>query len=462
MWEINRTETLPLHKQTVRLIEDAIAGGTLAPGERLPSERNLARLLGVNRSTVILALDELADRGILLRKRGSGTYVTTEKWGVQSFAQVTWRQPPALLQPLRDNVFYREAAMLREEAARRGEELLDLSPDQIASDLLPEMRIPEHSWEEAVRAEQGNEAAHLGLAAFRETVQRFLRDALGLNAPLEEILITTGSRQAVFLITQCLLKPGDAVGVEAPSYYYSLPLFQAAGLRLYALPMDSGGVTLEGLEALAARRSIKMLFLNPVFQNPTGSVMGAARKKAVLDFCAKTHIPIVEDDAYSLLPFSPHTDIRPLKAQDMKNQVLYAGSLSSYAGRNLRTGWLIAPPGVINTLAQARHMMDAGLSALPQLLGAEYLEHTAAAHIPAARKTLAERAARTAEHLREVFGDALTFTPPAGGLYLYAKARETEAEKLRREFLRQGIIPALGEEFGDPKPSFRLNCSLYV
>ncbi|MDL2209860.1 PLP-dependent aminotransferase family protein [Desulfovibrio sp. OttesenSCG-928-O18] len=464
MWTLPRTkEKLPVYKQLVRHVEAAIGAGELAPGERLPAERTLARLLNVNRSTVIHALDELADRGVLVRKRGSGTYVNREKWGVQSYARINWQEPPALLPVRRDGPFQREAAIVREKAARGEAALYDLSRDDLAPDLLPAMSLPDRSWEEIVRAEQGDEAAHLGLASFRCSVARFLHREAGLSVPPDEILITSGSRQAIFLITQCLLKVGDAVGVEAPSYFYSLPVFQAAGLRLFALPMDSEGVVPEELEHIAERRSLKMIFLNPVFHNPTGTVMSDARKKAVLAFCAAKRIPIVEDDAYSFLSFGARGGLTPLKAGDKDSQVIYTGSLSSYAGRNVRAGWLVAPPGVIARLASARHMMDAGLSVLPQILAQEYLEHMACAHLPQLRRALAQRAEGLASALREMFGNALAFTSPPGGLYLYATAqRDKEYAPVQNEFLRRGIIPALGEDFGDTRPSFRLNHSLFM
>lgn len=463
MWTPPRTnENLPVYKQLVRHMEAAIISGKLAPGERLPAERTLARLLGVNRSTVIRALDDLADRGVLVRKRGSGTYVNREKWGVQSYARINWQEPPALLPAKRDGPFQREAAVLREKAARGEIALRDLSRDDLAPDLLPAVTIPGRSWEEIVRAEQGDEAAHLGLASFRQSVSRFLNREAGLAVPPEEILITTGSRQAIFLITQCLLKVGDAVGVEAPSYFYSLPVFQAAGLRLFALPTDNGGVVPGELEHIAARRSLKMIFLNPVFHNPTGTVMSVARKRAVLAFCAAKRIPIVEDDAYGFLRFKARGGLAPIKAHDADSQVIYTGSLSSYAGRNIRAGWLVAPPGVIARLATARHMMDAGLSVLPQMLAQEYLDRVAQTHLPQLRRALASRAERLALHLRDVSGCAFTFTPPPGGLFLYATVPTgREYVAAQREFLRRGIIPALGEEFGDTRPSFRLNHSLF-
>jgi DNA-binding transcriptional MocR family regulator len=467
VWKVDRSGKgiLPLYLQLVRLIEDGLDRGGLKPGERLPSERRLAGMLGLNRSTVIRALNDLADRGVVLRKTGSGTYLNPEKWGVQSYRILNWRPPSALRVMDADDAFLRDAAALRVGSLQGGAPALDLSQDDLPGALFPKQPVPKLSWKELIQAEQGEEVSHLGLFSFRQAVRSFLRRRMELDAPLEQILITSGTRQAIFLITQCLLSPGDAVGVELPSYFYSLPVFQAAGLRLCALPMDREGVTPEGLEALASRLSLRMIFLNPQFHNPTGSCMGESRKRDILQVCSARHIPIVEDDASSLLAFRRGMATEPMKRHDSGHRVIYLGSLSNYAGRNLRAGWVVAPESVIRQLAEVRHMMDAGLSVLPQFLGERYLNIASDTHIDDLRRILAERAAALARHLADICGDLAHWEEPAGGLYLYARLNNGN-EHARAAFLRRlfsgGIIPARGSDYGDGAGAFRFNHSRFT
>ena len=464
MWSFVSSGPLPLYKQVVQRIEILVTSGKLPPGERLPAERVLARLMEVNRSTIIRALDELTDRGVLWRKRGSGTYVSNDRWGVQNYAMSNWQGPSAPVYSRTEAAFRRNAAIAREKALQDGVRFDDLSGDGLARDLLPDIPTPATMWEEAVAAEQGNEAAYLGLTSFRKSVQEYLAQTAGFSVPLEEILITSGSRQALFLIIQCLLKPGDAVGIEAPSYCYSLPIFQAAGLRLFALPMDGEGVVPEGLERVANRHSLKMIFLNPVFHNPTGTVMADARKKIVLDFCAKARIPIVEDDAYSQLYFESMCGLSPVKAYDARGQVMYTGSLSSYAGGNLRAGWLVAPRPVITRLADARLMMDAGLSVMPQILATAYLDSVAATHLPRLRAALASRAEAMTSRICTILSGDVEMEPPRGGLYCYPRLGvmgEKAYAAAQEAFVRHGLLPALGESFGDARRAFRFNISLF-
>ena len=462
MWHLDHTHdtATPLYKQIILLVEQGIEQGLLAPDQRLPAERTLARLLGVNRSTVIRALDELADRGVLLRMVGSGTYVNPEKWGLQSYPVLNWQAPPAVRASKQHNAWYAQAEALRHKARQHNTPLLDLSKDNLPDDLLPELSMPELSWKDIVLAEQGPEAAHLGLPSLIHTVRYFLRDMLNLEVKPEQILITSGTQQAIFLISQCLLRPGDAIGVEAPSYFYSLPVFQAAGLRLYALPMDAEGITLDGLDALHRRKPLGMVFLNPVFHNPTGSLMSNTRKQDIVGYCSRKRIPIVEDDAYSLLGFSPHADISPLKQQDTHNQILYTGSLSSYAGNRLRTGWMVAPEPVVQRLAEVRRQMDAGLSVLPQLLAQHYMQQGLKEHRRRLQQSLAHRATHFASWMLENYGERVSFTMPRGGLYLYLRLKDNSPQACAdflQSLVQQGILVAQGADFGDTPGTFRVN-----
>ena len=466
MWDIAKQDLvhLPLYKRVIRLIEEAVEQGHLHGGERLPAERVLAKTMGVNRSTVILALENLTERGILVRKHGSGTYVNAQKWGVQGFAELHWHRAAVFRNRQATDPYRLQVAELANKAKQKGLALLDLAQDALPNDLLPDMTVPPWPWHDLIQAEQEEEGTRFGLASFRVAVQNFLRQHRGLDLPLSQILITSGSQQSIFLLTQCLLAPGDCVGVEMPSYFYSLPVFQAAGLRLCPLPMDAQGITVEGLEAVMQRRRLKLIFLNPVFHNPTGGCFGQARKAQVLEYCAAKHIPIVEDDAYGLLSFSTANNTLPLKVTG-RDQVIGIGSLSSYAGSSLRAGWITAPEPVITQLAEVRQHMDARLSVLPQVLAGHYLNVIAPNHMHTLRQVLPQRAAALARLVSQQWGQALSFTLPAGGLYMYAKLHErsqaAEAAMLRN-LLEQRIIVARGAEFGDAPGAFRMNFSWFV
>lgn len=512
MWTLAQRsrKNLPLYKQVIQLVEEYIDRGLLSGGQRLPAERELAAMLGINRTTVIHALEELAERGVLVRKRGSGTFVNPDKWGLQSRVVFTW-QPALSLnarRPGEKEDYAAQVASLKKHCRTTANgPLLDLSSDHLPEDLLPTLSLPDVSWRELISAEQTTEtgrhsnlssspdgaraaksvktdipdkenvvlskscsakhddpsSAMLGYGPLRRTVQTFLHRFHGLDVPYEHILITSGTQQAIFLTTQCLLRPGDTVGVESPSYFYSLPVFQAAGLRLCALPMDDEGITLDGLDAQFLSKRLKMVFLNPIFHNPTGTVMSACRKKEVLEYCNTRRIPLFEDDAYSLLAFDPGLDTSPIKRLDHENRVMYSGSLSSFAGHGSRTGWMVAPEPVISTLAQVRSHMDSGLSVLPQVLAMQYLKHDFQAHRLTLWEMLAQRANGLCRCLRERYEDVLEFDTPRGGLYLYAYAKQPqEEEAVLARMLDDHIIVAPARRFGGPQGAFRCNFAMFV
>ncbi|MDT0003605.1 PLP-dependent aminotransferase family protein [Listeria cossartiae subsp. cayugensis] len=416
MWQLTRNSSLPIYLQIVDLIETKIMNGELLPEEKLPPERQLAELFGVNRSTVVRALDELTARAVIIRKQGSGTTVNAEKWGLFAGQSTNWRHyltqggfTPAV-------PYIRQAGVMERVDAER---VIDAATGELPLEMTPKMETPSLSWQSFIAEEQLEDEA--GYRPLRETIQKQMKAAYGLESRPEQILITSGAQQALFLITQCLLKPGDAVAIESPSYFYSLSLFQSAGLRIFALPMDEDGVIISELRDLYHKHRVKMVFVNPTFQNPTGLVMGTKRRKELVKICAHLQIPIVEDDPFSELAALDSRIPAPLKQLDTDN-VLYIGSLSKIMGSTTRIGWLIGPTAVIERLALARQEMDFGLSIFPQVLANSVLNTAGySSHLKQLHDVLEQRRDNLIEALDEIVPDELTFIKPQGGFHLWVK-----------------------------------------
>ncbi|CAI3943074.1 DNA-binding transcriptional regulator [Commensalibacter communis] len=464
MWHLPVSSTHPLYKQVIDLIEQAIVNGQLSPGEQLPSERKMSVLLQVNRSTIIHALNELTDRGVIIRKIGSGSFVNPDKWGLQTHPLMNWQPLKSAYTQFPKDDYVLQVQHLRKECIEQQKSIQDMATGDLSPNLLPDLNLTNLPIKDLLSLEQDDETAQLGLYSFRQAVQNHMHKRLGLKVDLSEILITTGTQQALFLISQTLLKPGDRIGVEAPSSFYRLPIFQAAGLRICALPMDENGVTLQGLKALVQKHPIKMVFLNPLFQNPTGSCMDQKRKQQILEYCHHYQIPLIEDDACSMLSFSSNVNITPIKAFDTHQQVIYMGSLSKYMGKNIRAGWVIAPKSIIAQLAHIRQQIDGGLSVLPQLLAEHYLRHQQDQHCSHLQQQLALKAKLLCEWLQTNHHNDLSFTPPQGGLYCYAKFHEDKLKKIPKilqSWLTQKITIAKGEEFGGKAGEIRFNFSQF-
>lgn len=459
MWSLipYNNQKIPLYQKIMLLIEEQIKIGNLPVGSPIPSERKLAELLEVNRSTVTRAFEELSDRGIIIRKKGSGSYVNTEKWGLQTQPIINWQPLFGVKTAIEKSPYQRKIDALKKSG--KMQTYLDLSNGDLPTDLVPALKTPELSWGELIQKENEMTTNQLGILSLRQSVQRHLAKTYQMKVPLEEILITSGTQQGLFLIAQGLLKPGDTIGVEAPSYFYSLPLFQATGVRIVPLPIDKEGVMMGPLAEACLNYPIKMIFINPIFQNPTGSIMSFERKAALLEFCQLRRIPIVEDDVYGGLTFSTD-EVTPLKKMDQKNQVIYLGSLSKYVGQHLRIGWMVAPQNIVTQLAHIRHQIDSGLSVLPQILADTFLVKDFVSQQARLKKELSKRAEYAEDWLTERFSNKVQFDEVKGGYHLYARFPKLDVKafnQLLDDLLEENIIVGEGQFFGDTVPAMRIS-----
>lgn len=451
MWTLSGNKNQPRYRQIMYLIESKIHQGALLPGERLPAERTLAQQLKVNRSTVVHALDELATRGILIRRQGSGTIVNPDKWGMAPDQKTNWRHY------VDQGAFAATSPYLRPHSSPTSTDgKLDLASGELPVELLPDISLPAFSWQDLLAEERYCDIA--GYLPLRQTIQAHLSETQGIPSDIEQLLVTSGAQQALFLITQCLLKPGDTIAMESPSYFYALPLFQSAGLRILALPMDKEGVLPDSLIHLHNVSALKMVFLNPTFHNPTGITMSLHRRKALIEICARLHLPIVEDDSYRLLQYS-NTLLPPsLKTLDPEN-VLYIGSLSKITGSMTRIGLLHGPAAVIHRLAEARQEMDFGLSIFPQVLANHIMSSNAfQEHLSFLRGTLKQRRNWLIKAFTETLPDKINFQRPEGGFHLWCHlAGEIPIYRIVNAMREQHILTMPASVFGAKDHAFRLS-----
>ncbi|SDC92692.1 DNA-binding transcriptional regulator, MocR family, contains an aminotransferase domain [Paenibacillus sp. UNCCL117] len=444
MWKPDRGSKLPLYQQIADDLEKRIAYGEFPPGSQLPSERKLAEQLGVNRSTVILAYSELRSLGIIESQTGSGTRVSKFKWGATPKHTPNWRRYAE------GGSFLPNLAFLRRirEALEQDRTLIDFASGELGADLSPVEEINRLMSENFYTGYLGYDNPQ-GFVPLRKALVGFLRHYRNIQTTDSSILITSGSQQSLYLITQCLLTPGDAVAIEDPSYCYSLPMFQSAGLRLFRLPVDAKGMRPEDIRTLYKKHRIKMVFINPNFQNPTGAVLDLGRRRELLETAGELGLPLVEDDPFSLTAYDG-TPPPPLKSIDTASSVLYVGSFSKIAASGLRVGWMVAPHSVISRLADARQQMDFGLSVIPQRVAAQFLESAyIRPHLDRLRMQLQFKRDLVIEALRRELAGLVTYTAPQGGLHLWCRILpKVHDHKLLEEAIRRGVIFVPGSVYG--------------
>lgn len=455
MWKPDRSNKIPLYQQIADNIETRISYGEFPPGSLLPSERKLAEQLEVNRSTVILAYEELRSLGIIESRSGGGTRVSKHKWGATPKHTPNWHRY------VDGGNFLPNVPFLRRirEALQQNDELIDFASGELAADLSPNQDIKALLSESPFSEHLGYDNPQ-GYIPLREALVQYLKNYRNIKTTDSSILITSGSQQSLYLITQCLLVPRDAVAIEDPSYCYSLPMFQSAGLRLLRLPIDNKGIHPEDIKALYKKHKIKMIFINPNFQNPTGVCIDPERRNKLLDVASNLGIPIVEDDPFSLTAYNGVPPM-PLKSFDTHGSVIHIGSLSKTIASGLRIGWMVAPNSVVSRLADARQQMDFGLSVVPQRIATQFIQSPYFdPHLDRLRMNLLFKRDLIIEALRKELPEQIEFTAPQGGLHLWCKIiPEFNESKLLEECIRRGVVFVPGSVYGSDADYVRFNFS---
>ncbi|MEC0242604.1 PLP-dependent aminotransferase family protein [Paenibacillus dokdonensis] len=444
MWKPDRQNKKPLYEQIADHIEQRISYGEFPPGSLLPSERKLAEQLGVNRSTVILAFAELRSMGIIESRSGSGTCVSNTKWGATPKHTPNWKRYAEGGSFLPNLPFLRRIR----EALNQNTSLIDFASGELSGDLAPLDEITKLMSEHPFPSYLGYVNPQ-GYVPLRQALVTYLDQYRGIRTTESSILITSGSQQSLYLITQCLLSPGDAVAIEDPSYSYSLPMFQSAGLRLFRLPVDREGVCPEEIRSLHKKHRIKMIFTNPNFQNPTGTLLSEQRRSQLLEIASELGLPIVEDDPYSLTDYEgiPRP---PLKSIDPIGSIIYIGSFSKIAASGLRIGWMVAPHSIVERLADARQQMDFGLSVIPQQVAAQFLKSSYfEPHLERLRMQLLFKRDLLVEALNKELPDLIQFNIPQGGHHMWCKLiSAVNDSKLLEEAIKQGVVFVPGSVYG--------------
>lgn len=452
MWQLPEKKTKAIYQSIVELVLNHIKAGRLLPGEKLPPERQLAAAFGVNRSTVVHALDELEAMGVIIRKQGSGTLVNEGKWGIYTGASTNWRSYLSGAFNHRDPYLEKVSQLARNSEGQ----VVDAYTGELPLELIPSLALPSISWNDFLVEESHQD--ELGYLPLRQQIVTHLNRERDLSLTTDQLLLTSGAQQALFLIIQVLLQSGDAVAIEEPSSFYPLPIFQAAGIRLYGVPVDSQGMKVELLEQMIIKRKIKMVLVNPNFQNPTGTTMSLSRRKQLIVLCQHYQIPIVEDDVFSQLYFSEKNKPVLLKQLDSEN-VIYIGSLSKILGATTKIGWLSAPVKVAQQLADARKEMDFTLSIFPQVLASSALSNRQFdQQIKVLRQELKRRRDVLVGYLKAFLGREVSYVIPEGGYYLWLQVEKRTLKQGDFDFLLElGGLVAPSFTFGVTCQSLRIN-----
>jgi 2-aminoadipate transaminase len=282
-------------------------------------------------------------------------------------------------------------------------------------------------------------------------------EARGIKASLDELIITSGSQQGLDLIARVLVSPGDVVLVELPAYTGAIAAFKNMQATLVGVNQDEDGIDLDHLDVVvqrerAAGRTVKLLYLVPNFQNPTGLLLRLAKRQRLIEWAEKRDVLIVEDDPYGVLYFddmATEAETRPIRADDDRGRVLYLSTFSKTLAPGFRVGWMVAPPALIERFDTAKQSTDLTSGILDQRIILEAVRRGVPERIAPQLRDLYRRKREVMEQaLRAELGDRLTWPAPKGGFFLWATLPEGQDDlSLLERALAQRLVFVTGSAF---------------
>jgi GntR family transcriptional regulator/MocR family aminotransferase len=418
---IDRRSQKPLHRQVYEGYRDAIIERRLRPGQRLPSTRSLSTEMGISRVPVISAFEQLLTEGYIESRVGSGSFVARSLPEPPSARPMAAVPAPAKRSGPRPVARIADALETGPQPWAAGQGAFRLS--------LPALdQFPTATWarlmaRHARGATRGLLAygSALGYLPLRETLAAYLRTSRAVRCEPEQILVVSGSQQALALCARVLLEPGDPVWVEEPGYSGACNAFLLVGARLVPVPVDDEGLDVAAGVAQAPRA--RVAYVTPAHQHPLGMTMSAARRLRLLEWARASGSWIIEDDydseyRYESLP------VGALQGADRDARVLYIGTFSKVLYPSLRIGYLVVPPDLVDRFARVRDTLDIFPPTLPQAALTDFLVvgHYVR-HLRRMRRLYAERRNALVEALDRELGDELEVLGAQAGMHLVAQLR---------------------------------------
>lgn len=304
-----------------------------------------------------------------------------------------------------------------------------------------------------------------GYAPLRQITMQRLHDTFGIDPEGNDLIITTGGQQGLYMTPEVLINRGDTVIVESPSFVSGIIAMKSNGANVVGIEMDDEGIRMDLLEeAVKTQKNVKLLYLIPTFQNPRGSTMSLQRRKDVYALCAKHGIIILEDNPYGELRFRGE-DVPTIKSMDTEGIVVYNGSYSKVLSAGMRIGFICAPKPIIQKLIIAKQGGDCHTNIFFQMVCDEFFRHyDVPAHIEKIRGIYRDKCDFMLACLDKYVDKRVTWTRPDGGLFLWCSLPEGyDSLDFANLAAKKGVAFVPGCSFmvndSDPCPAFRLNYS---
>jgi len=426
----------PLYRQLSEQIAQQIRSGLLARGERLPATRELAGLLGLNRTTVSAAYEILESDGLISGQVGRGSFVTG---GAGPAGGVDW-----------NGLLERSDRSMAGPNGGRSKGVISFAVSRPSRDLFPLDEFRATCATVLARRDLAD-ILQLGSPSGYEPLRRYLMEEARrqqVAGPGDDLLITNGCQQALDLIGRVLLRPGDTVAVEDPLYTGLKNLLTGMGAQLCGVPVGADGMDAVQLERVLEREKPRFLVVTSNFQNPTGASLPLAGRKALLDAARKASVPVIENDAYGELRYSGEP-LPALKQLDEGDGTVLLRSFSKVSFPGLRVGWVVGPKLLIDRLRHAKEAADLHTDQLSQAVLLEFAESgRLEAHRTRMRHAGSERLAATLAGCAKYLPAGTRWTRPEGGMNVWVRLPEPlDAGELLARAQREGVAYMPGRYF---------------
>jgi GntR family transcriptional regulator/MocR family aminotransferase len=416
--EIERRGPVPLHRQIYFAIRQAILNGALRPGVRLPATRGLARQLAVSRNTVMAAFEQLHAEGYVDGRVGAGSFVSHRLPALVPAARAR-TGPSSVRRAERPGPSSRGASLAG--LGRGRTQARPFSPGVPELEQFPFddwARLLARRWRRPRRAflVGGDPAGYRPLC---QAIADYLASARAVACRPEQVIVVSGTQQALDLAARVLIDPGDPVWIEEPGYPPTRVVLLAAGARPVPVPVDE-----EGLSVAEGRRlepAARLIAVSPSHQFPLGVTMSLQRRLELLEFARAAGGFVLEDDYDSEYRYAGRP-LAALQGLDQGGRVIYVGTMSKVMFPGLRIGYMVVPEQLIDAFLAVRALVDAHPSSIAQAALVDFIgEGHLAAHIRRMRALYAERQALLIGAVQARLGERLAVAPSAAGMHLVGR-----------------------------------------
>lgn len=423
----------PMYLVIADYIKDAIEIGTISDNTKLPTNRSLSEMLGIDRSTAARAYAELAKDGYIASHVGRGTYTrmpmkATPSQGFEQTNELIWAEKFSRASQTIYDMFRLEHSKYGWQRGvisfAGGIPTADSYPNQDFEDMLSSI-LEQGRGHEMFEYSPGE-----GQPGLRREVKKYLLSQ-EINVTDEELLIVSGSQQGLDLVSGIMLDPQDLVAMEDPSYLWAICSFKSRQARCVPVSLDENGLRLDVLDQVLKRQRVKFIYTIPNYQNPTGITMSVERRQNLMQLANHHQVPILEDNFAGELRYEGERlpSLRALPGGD--NLVIHLGTFSKALCPALRLGWLVAPAKAMSRIVIAKRASNLSTNSISQVLLAEFLGRGLYdKHLTIVRELYKKRRDTMLGALQKELGylagsnkekNKVTWSKPDGGMFVWVK-----------------------------------------